>query len=205
MPRHIAVIQGHPDGARKHLCHGLADAYAEAALKSGHRVTRIEIAAIDFPLLRDPAAFNSGAVPASLQPAVDAIAAADHVVLLFPLWLGTVPALLKAFLEQVFRPGVAFSQASGKTRKLLAGRSAHLVVTMGMPAWLYQTYFCGHGIRGIRRNIFKFVGFSPVRTTLFGMVENASDARKQRWYATMRRSAAEARAGDGQACAAGNE
>jgi len=187
MPSKITIIQGHPDSSRHHLCHALADAYADAAAQAGHSVVRVRIAGIEFPLLRTAEEFNSGTPPASLKPAVDAIVAADHIVLIFPLWLGTMPALVKGFLEQVMRPGVAGA------KKLLAGRSAHIVVTMGMPAWLYQTFFCSHGIRGLRRSVFKFAGFSPVRTTMFGMIENASDAKKSRWLGTMRRNGAKAR------------
>jgi putative NADPH-quinone reductase len=105
----IIIIQGHPDSSRRHLCHTLADAYADAAVQAGHEVGRVEIAGIEFPMLRTQEEFNSGTPPASLKPAVDAIVAADHIVLVFPLWLGTLPALAKAFLEQVIRPGVAFS------------------------------------------------------------------------------------------------
>jgi putative NADPH-quinone reductase len=124
---------------------------------------------------------------------VDTIVAADHLVLVFPLWLGTMPALVKAFLEQVMRPGVAFSYEKYGAKKLLTGRSAHIVVTMGMPAWLYQTFFCSHGVRGLRRSVFRFAGFSPVRTTMFGMIENASDATKSRWLGIMRKNGARAR------------
>jgi putative NADPH-quinone reductase len=192
MPSRITIIQGHPDSSRRHLCHALADAYADAAARAGHSVSRFEIAGIEFPLLRTQEEFNSGTPPASLKPAVDAVVAADHVVLIFPLWLGTMPALVKAFLEQVMRPGVAFSYEKYGAKKLLAGRSAHIVVTMVMPAWLYQTFFCSHGIRGLRRSVFKFAGFSPVRTTMFGMIENASDATKSRWSGIMRKNGAKA-------------
>ncbi len=193
MPSKIVVIQGHPDSSRPHLCHALADAYADAAAKAGHSVIRVEVTGIEFPLLRTQEEFNSGAPPESLKPAVDAIVAADHLVLIFPLWLGTAPALVKAFLEQVMRPGVAFCYEKNGTRKLLTGRSAHIVVTMGMPAWLYRTFFCSHGIRGLRRNIFGFVGFSPVRTTMFGMIEGASRSRKSRWLEIMGEHGAKAR------------
>jgi putative NADPH-quinone reductase len=193
LPSKITIIQGHPDSSRRHLCHALADAYADAASQAGHDVSRIEIAGIAFPMLRTKEEFNSGAPPASLKPAADAIVAADHIVLVFPLWLGTMPALAKAFLEQVIRPGVAFSYERYGAKKLLAGRSAHIVVTLGMPAWLYRTFYCSHGIRGLRRNVFKFVGFSPVRTTMFGMVENASDPTKSRWLDIMRKNGAKAR------------
>lgn len=187
MPKTVAILQGHPDPAGSHLCHALADAYAEGAAAAGHRVLRVEIARIDVPVLRDQRAFETGELPASLAEAKDAVIAADHVVLVFPLWLGTMPALVKAFLEQVMRPGVAFAYEKTGIRKLLTGRSAHIVVTMGMPALAYRLFFLSHGVAGLRRNIFKFVGFSPVRATMFGMVMAASERTRDGWLARMRR------------------
>jgi len=187
MPKTVAILQGHPDPAGSHLCHALADAYAEGAAAAGHRVLRVEIARIDVPVLRDQRAFETGELPASLAEAKDAVVAADHVVLVFPLWLGTMPALVKAFLEQVMRPGVAFAYEKTGIRKLLTGRSAHIVVTMGMPALAYRLFFLSHGVAGLRRNIFKFVGFSPVRSTLFGMVAAAPERTRDGWLARMRR------------------
>jgi putative NADPH-quinone reductase len=187
MQKTVTIIQGHPDPAGHHLCHTLADAYAEGATASGHRVIRIEIAKIDFPILQTQAEFESGPLPASLEPSRDAILSSNHVVIVFPLWLGTMPAIVKAFLEQVMRPGTAFAYEKGGIKKLLEGRSAHIIVTMGMPAWLYQTFYFSHGIRALQRNIFKFTGFSPVRTTMFGMVHNATAGTASRWVNTMRR------------------
>ena len=112
MPRKITLIHGHPGSARRHLCHALADGYADAAAQAGHSITRVKIAGIEFPMLRTQEESNSGAQPASLKPAVDAIVSADHIVLVFSLWLGTMPALVKAFLEQVIRPGVPFPTKS---------------------------------------------------------------------------------------------
>jgi putative NADPH-quinone reductase len=86
--------------------------------------------------LRTQEDFNSGTLPASLKPAADAVVAADHVILVFPLRLGTMPALPKAFLEQVIRSGLVFSYERYGAKKLLAGRSPHIVVTLGMLAWL---------------------------------------------------------------------
>ncbi len=149
MQKTVAIIQGHPDPAgHHHLCHALADAYAEGASSSGHHVIRIEIAQIDFPILQTRTAFESGPLPASLEASRDAILAANHIVIVFPLWLGTMPAIVKAYLEQVIRPGVAFVYETRGIKKLLGGRSAHIVVTMGMPAWLYRIFLlqprCSH-------------------------------------------------------------
>lgn len=186
-PRRIVVIQGHPDPDPHRLCRALADAYADAAEGAGHAVTRIDLATLDVPLLRTQAAFEHEPVPDSLRPAQEAIVASDHLVILFPLWLGTMPALVKAFLEQVMRPGVAFAyQEKGNPKLLLAGRSARLVVTMGMPAFVYRWWFFAHGLKGLERNILRFVGIKPVRETLFGMVGQASDATRQGWLKHMR-------------------
>jgi putative NADPH-quinone reductase len=57
--RKIAVIQGHPDGGVAHYCHALADRYAEAAAAAGHEVKRIEVARLEFPLLRSMAAWEA--------------------------------------------------------------------------------------------------------------------------------------------------
>lgn len=186
MPRRVLVINGHPDGDPGRLCAGLAEAYAVGAREGGHEVETIAIAGLDIPFLRSQVEFEKGDIPASLSAAGEAVRHADHVVIVFPLWLGTMPALLKAFLEQVMRPGIAFEYTKSGPKSLLAGGSARLVVTMGMPAFLYRLYFLSHGVAGLRRSILRFVGFSPVRTTLFGLVTAAKEDKRQRWLAQMR-------------------
>ena len=74
-------------------------------------------------------------MPESLVSASESIKWCEHLVLVMPLWLGTMPALLKAFLEQVMRPGFAFEYCSNGNVKalLLKGRSARVIVTMECP------------------------------------------------------------------------
>lgn len=187
MARRITVIQGHPDPSGLHLLNILADRYAEAAQSVGHEVRRIEIAQIDFPLLRTQSEFESGAIPPALDAASRDLLWAEHLVFFFPLWLGTMPALVKAFLEQVMRPGLAFDYvAAGFPKKLLTGRSARLVITMGMPTLIYRWCFGAHGVRGLEQSILKFAGITPVRESLFGMVDSADPVRKQHWFEQMR-------------------
>ncbi|GAB2874295.1 NAD(P)H-dependent oxidoreductase [Pseudoduganella ginsengisoli] len=184
----IVIIEGHPDPGARHFCHALADAYQAGALEAGHAVTRFDAARLDFPLLRSQHDWEHGATPAALVPLQQAIADASHVVLVFPLWLGDMPALVKALLEQVARPGFAFKGEGGNpfAHKALAGRSARVVVTMGMPAEVYRWYFMAHAVRSLERNILGFVGIAPVRRTLIGMVGNLDAGRAQRWLARMR-------------------
>jgi putative NADPH-quinone reductase len=187
MPTRIAIIQGHPDTDPSRLCRALADAYAEAAVAAGHEVDRIDVAALDFPLLKTQQEFEKGAVPPALVAASEAIAAADHLVIVFPLWLGTMPALLKGFFEQVMRPGLAFSyQEAGLPIKRLKGKSARLVVTIGMPVLAFRFWYMAHGLKSLERNILAFVGIKPVRQTLFGMIGAAGEDKRRGWLRTMR-------------------
>jgi putative NADPH-quinone reductase len=186
MTRRIAVIQGHPDPAGNHLLNAMADAYAEAARSAGHEVRRIEVAKLDFPLLRTQAEFEAGELPVALVPTRDDMRWAEHWLFLFPLWHGTMPALFKGFLEQIFRPGFAMAyQEKGFPKRLLAGRSARIVVTMGMPALLYRWYFGAFGVRGLERSMLAFAGIKPIRENFYGLTF-ADEKKRAGWIEEMR-------------------
>ena len=186
MAKRIAVIIGHPDPRPGRFCRALAEAYAEGARRGGHEVRTVDVAGIDFPVLRTKDDWETGPLPENLRGAQDAIGWAEHIVLIFPLWHGTMPALLKAFLEQVFRPGFAIGESGSAWKKRLSGRSARVVVTMGMPALFYRWVFGAHGLKGLERNILAFCGIGPIRETLIGMVEGKAEAR-EKWLAGMRK------------------
>ena len=190
----ILLIEGHPDPIGTHLCHALADAYAEGAQEEGHEVRRVHVAKLDFPLLRSQQDWEFGQLPESLKQAQEDIAWAQHLVLFFPLWLGDMPAVFKGFLEQVARPGFAFKTEKGNPfgRKGLTGRSARLVVTMGMPTIVYRWYFRAHSVKSLERNILSFVGIDPVRETLVGMVDRLGPDGVADWKAKLDRLGADA-------------
>lgn len=188
MPKNIVIIDGHPAQDRVHLCHALADAYAAGAEQAGHEIRRIEIATLDFPLLRSAEDFNHGTPPPDIAEAQAAILWAEHLLIVYPLWLGTMPALLKGFFEQAIRPGFAIDfRPNGMWDKRLRGRSARVVVTMGMPALIYRWFFGAHSLKSLERNILRFSGIAPVRETLFGGIETASDAKRRKWLERMSR------------------
>jgi len=186
MRKNILIIQGHPDVSHDHLCHALAAAYEKGARESGYEVKTICIANIDFPLLRTNEDFYStDPVPVIRQCQQD-IRWANHLVIFYPLWMGSMPALLKAFFEQVFRPGFAMEPVDGgrKWVQLLKGKSAHIIVTMGMPALIYRWYYGAHGLKSLERNILKFTGIGPIKESLIGMVEE-SQAHRVSWLEKM--------------------
>lgn len=185
----ILLIEGHPDPIGKHFCHALADSYADGAEQEGHVVRRVHVSQLDFPLLRSQQDWELGELPDTLKQAQEDIAWAQHLVLFFPMWLGDMPALLKGFLEQIARPGFAF-KTDGKNlmgKKALTGRSARLVITIGMPALLYRWYFRAHSVKSLERNVLGFVGISPVSETLIGMVDKLTPKHAQKWLDKMRK------------------
>jgi putative NADPH-quinone reductase len=188
MGKKILLIQGHPDSSQRHFCHALEEAYARGAIATGHEIKNVDVARLDFPLLRSQVEWENGTLPSNLENAQNAIKWSEHIVLFFPLWLGDMPALLKGFLEQVARPNFAF-KPEGKNllaKKGLAGRSARVVVTMGMPSVIYRWYFFAHSIKSLERNILGFVGFRPVNETLIGMVGNLNPNSANKWLEKLR-------------------
>lgn len=175
MPQHITLIQGHPDPAPIHLGHALADAYAEGAKAAGHTVERIDVTRLDFPLLRTAEEWRSGPLPGSLRTPQAALGRANHLVLIYPLWTGAVPAVLKGFFEQVLRPDFVSpeSKTEGKPAGGLRGKTARVIVTLGMPAFVYRWFYLAHGVAAINRNVFTFCGVKSVRTTYIGGVGGA--------------------------------
>lgn len=187
MPRKILILDGHPDPDPARFLHALAEAYADGARAAGHTVRRIRLTDLEFPLLQAGTDFVKGKVPPGLAEAQQLLRWADHWVILYPLWLGSMPARLKGFFEQTLRPGFAFSAAAkgGFPKKLLAGRSARIVVTMGMPAFFYRWYFRAHSLKSLERNVLAFVGIKPVRADIIGNVEGQSAARRAQWLRRM--------------------
>ena len=125
-------------------------------------VQRIQVATLEIPFLRTKSEFEHGPIPSAVEPVQQAIAGADHLLIVFPLWLGEMPALLKALFEHIFRPGFAFQYTDrGFPRKRLKGKSARIVITMGMPALIYRWYFRAHGLKNFKRNVLAFCGICP--------------------------------------------
>jgi putative NADPH-quinone reductase len=187
-PGRILVVDGHPDARPGRYVHALASAYREGAQAAGHEVRTIQLAELQFPLLRTAQEFAETPSNAVVQDAQQALVWAEHVVIFFPLWLGSMPALLKAFLEQTLHPGFAFAAGTGRSlpRKLLAGRSARIVVTMGMPSLFYRLVYRAHSLKSLERNILGFCGFKPVRASVIGTVEGMKPAARSAWLEQMK-------------------
>ncbi|EJL27319.1 putative NADPH-quinone reductase (modulator of drug activity B) [Caulobacter sp. AP07] len=173
MSRKILIINGHPDASAERLAAALSDAYARGAARSGREVRRLDLGALLFPPVITGLELE-GEPPEAIRQAQDLITWCDHMVLVFPLWIGGPPALLKSFFEQICRYGFSFEKDSHKP--LLGGRSARIIVTMIIPAFVFHLMFA-QGVKWLRRGVLWTSGFKPIRTLALGNVFAADRAR----------------------------
>ena len=186
MPKKILVILGQP--LRQSYGGALAQAYIDGAKESQAEVREIYLGDLNF----NPIARTGPAQPAALEPdlvqAQQAITWADHLVFVYPIWWGTIPALLKGFIECVFLPGFAvnFHDNSVFWDKLLRGRSARLIVTLNTPSWYYRWVLGRPGHNTMKKTILEFCGIKPVRITEIGPIRNSTDAKRKKWLQQVR-------------------
>ncbi|NNE54117.1 MAG: NAD(P)H-dependent oxidoreductase [Sulfitobacter sp.] len=188
----VLIIQGNPDPAGNHLCHAIAAAYREAAETAGHQVMGIDVAQEQIPFLRTKEEWEGINLPPVAAAGQKAVTKADHIVLIYPLWMGDMPAILKAWIEQVFRKGFAFEMDGSSWQSALKGKSARVMVTMGMPGFAYRWFYLAHSLRSLKRNILKICGIGPVKSCVFGNAEDPSGRAQQGFIATARRLGASA-------------
>lgn len=181
MGKKILVILGHPSS--NSFCGALAERYAQSALRAGHEVRQLWLGTMDFdPVLREGYQ-QVQPLEADLRQAQADILWAEQLTLVYPIWWGGVPALLKGFFDRVFLPGFAFKYREGKAfpEKLLRGRSAHLLVTMDTPPWYYRWVYRMPGLHQVRKTTLAFCGIEPRHTLTFGPILDSSAAQREAW------------------------
>jgi putative NADPH-quinone reductase len=180
----IAVIVGH---ARKDtFCEALGNAYVEGARAAGHSVEMFVTSRMSFDPILHEGYDRVQALEPDLVAAHSAIMQADHLVLIFPLWLGTLPAIFKGFLERVLQPDIIGPAREGRFVPLLKGKSARVIMTMGMPGLVYRWWYGAHALKMLKRNILEFLGVTPVRSTLFGMIGAVGAGQLDDWVEEVR-------------------
>ena len=167
------------------MCGALANSYVSAAERAGHDVRRINLADLTFdPLLRHGYA-EPQELETDLRNAQEQLIWAEHVVFIYPMWWGSMPALLKGFIDRTFLPGFAFKyhKRSPLWSRLLSGRTAELLVTMDTPPLFNKLVNRSPGEKQMKRSVIQFTGMKLVKATSFGKVRGASAAKRAKWVA----------------------
>ena len=189
MSKRVLVILGHP--STNSFCGALADSYVEAATLASHEVRVLRLGTLHFdPVLHEGYNQIQTLEPDLLKAQAD-ISWAEHLVFVFPIWWGGIPALMKGFLDRTFLPGFAFKYRPGKAfpDKLLKGRSAHLLVTMDTPPWYYKWVYRMPGLHQMRKTTLAFCGIKPLATLTFGPLLNSTTTQRDRWLQQAKRLA----------------
>jgi putative NADPH-quinone reductase len=177
----VLIINGHPD--RQSFCNELAVSYKKGADSAGAVCKLINLADLKFnPILGSGYRQRTELEP-DLLAVQQAITEADHIVLVYPNWWGTFPALLKGFIDRTFLPGFAFSYRENSILwdKLLTGKSARLIVTMDTPKWYYSMLMHSPGHHSMKKGILEFCGIKPVKITSFAPIKTSDASRRKKW------------------------
>lgn len=186
MTSKILVVLGHPRA--KSLCGSLADSYAEGARAGGHEVRVLELGELAFDPVLHAGFGGEQPLEPPLVTAQEDLAWASHLVFVYPVWWGGVPALLKGFIDRTFLPGFAFKyrENSALWDKLFAGKSARLIVTADSPGWWLTLMTGNPAVKQMRKPVLDFCGVSPVRTTLVTSVRTSKPERRVAWLQEVR-------------------
>lgn len=177
----ILIIQGHPD--KVSYCYALANAYQKGAQENKAQVRVINTGELEFKPNLSFGYRKKTQLEPCLEAAQQDILWAEHVVMVFPVWWGSVPAVLKGFLDRVFLPGFAFQKRPNSLwwDKLLKGRTARIISTMDQPAWYYRLVYRSPSTKAIKKLTLEFCGISPVKVTSIGPIKLSKDSFRNRW------------------------
>ncbi|HEY4180397.1 MAG TPA: NAD(P)H-dependent oxidoreductase [Kofleriaceae bacterium] len=155
MTKTVLVLHAHPHP--RSLTRHLATAASAELAAAGHRVLESDLygmgwkAVFDGDDFRDRQdterlsfisesghAFTTGTQTADVQAEQEKLIAADAIVMQFPLWWFTAPAIVKGWIDRVFAFGFAYGYKGAGNRYRygeggLAGKRALLSVTVGGP------------------------------------------------------------------------
>jgi NAD(P)H dehydrogenase (quinone) len=181
MTANIAIINGNPYA--QSYCSALAGAYYRGADQAGSKVRIIDVGSLSFEPNLKYGYHQRLELESDLLQAQETIRWADHLVFIYPIWWGTVPAILKGFIDRIFLPGFAYQPRPNSLRwdKLLRGKSARLIVTMDAPSWYNRWVYKQAAHHVMKRATLQYCGIHPVRITEICSVKNSTEIMRERW------------------------
>lgn len=177
------IIDGHPNPDS--LCAEIARRYAAA-----HGDARVlALRDLEFDQNMRFGYTRRQELEPDLQHAWQLLLDADHVVVVTPVWWGSVPALLKGFFDRLLLPRRAYRiKANGLPEGLLSGRTGRVIVTTDSP-WWYLRLAGDTTMRHVRQTTLRFCGIERVKSTRLGPVSGSTDETRAMWLSKVERLA----------------
>lgn len=179
----IFVLVGHPDS--QSLSAELATHYVYGAEEADHEVRRTNLGELSFDPILHKAYKEIQALEPDLVKVQEDIKWADHIVIVYPAWWSTMPALLKGMFDRMWLPGFAYQFkkeglfAGLLWKPLMRGKTARVFVLSDSPPILARVIF-GDTTNEIRKGILWFSGFRP-RVKKIGPLKFISQRRIEKW------------------------
>ena len=177
----ILLINGHPD--KESFNYALSEAYKKGALKSGAEIKEINIRDLNFnPNLQFGYRKRTELEPDLLE-AQDKLKWADHLVWIYPVWWGSVPAMMKGFLDRVMLPGFAFNKRENSLwwDKCFTGKTARIICTLDQPEWYYRLVYRSPSHHAMKKGTLNYIGVKKVRITAIGPIRLSKEEFRAKW------------------------
>jgi len=117
---------------------------------------------------------------------------ADHLIFIYPLWWGGMPAIMKGFIDRVFAAGEAYTYQGKLPKGLLKARTASVYYTADAPSWYLRFWRRDADWVTVKDVMLKFCGVRRVRRLLFAGVKDSSEEKRTQWLDRVYRSIAPA-------------
>lgn len=184
MTKKIVLIDGNPKSSS--YCQHLADLY-ECEAREYFDVTRFNLASMAFNPSLNCGYDGEQSLEECLIQFQQSILAADHLVIVMPIWWGGIPAKLKGLFDRAFLPGFAFKYEHDNPFpvQLLRGKTSRLIITMDAPAE-YTAEQAAPAIGQLDTFTLQFCGIKKAEVTLVDSIISASAENKSQWEIIVR-------------------
>jgi NAD(P)H dehydrogenase (quinone) len=180
MSKKILVLLGHPD--KETYSGQMADHYESAARSAGHEVRRVNLGELQFdPILRKGYKEIQQLEP-DLLKLQDDIRWAEHLVIVYPNWWCTMPALLKGMFDRMWLPGFAFN-FDKETKKLiqrLVDKTARVIIVAGTHSPFQTWWKFGDYTNEIQYGILEFAGIEA-SVSAYGPCDKVDGVCRDKW------------------------
>lgn len=179
----VLVVLGHQ--SKGSFCHAIADTAMDALSAAGHEVIFHDLYDEQFdPILPPPEIPKQAELPARIRQHCDEVAAADGYVIVHPNWWGQPPAVLKGWIDRVFRQGVTYEfAAGGKINGFLQGKTAQVFTTSNTPRDVELQWF-GDPLENLWKTcVFDFCGLKDFERRNFESIVLSAPQQRQDWLA----------------------
>jgi len=159
----VYILLGHPDSDS--FNGQIFETYCNELTKIGHEIKVQRIGEMKF----DPILWKGYKIVQELEPDLkttqENILWCDKWTIIYPIWWGSMPAILKGFFDRTLYSGFAYKYHKNDPfwDKLLKGRSADLITTCDAPKWWIWWQYRNSDLNSIKRATLEFCGFRPVR------------------------------------------